>query len=151
MGSAMEQVTAPEDPDELALQAFLANLPEDGAVTGRTLAHGWQAGGGGLQVGQWAIRLLGPTGEGGAPFTAGTIHRPNGDVQPRLELCRVILQNHGIGEDAWTHWSDEAADLAHHGFAATDKFPTVSLGNLTPPEAVRLALGLRDLARMCKQ
>lgn len=143
----------PDDPEEKALAAFLETLPSDRAVTVRTLAHAWQGGGGTLQVGQWAIRLLAAAGDGpnAGTFTAGTLHRPRDpDGTPRLELCRVILHNNGVPEAAWTHWSDEFADLAPRGFDPTAKFPTLPLDDaLTPTDTARLAVGLRDLALLC--
>lgn len=136
---------------EEALLAFLDTLPEAHQVTVRTLAHAWQGGGGVFQVGQWSIRLLVPEHAGQAGFTAGNLHRPRGeDDIPRLELCRIILENHGVDADQWLHWTDEFAELQHHGFDHEDRFPTVPISaDLTDTEAARLALGLRDLARIC--
>lgn len=132
-----------------ALQALLAPLDPPVAVRLRTLANAWQAGGGALLVGRVAIRLLAP-GSDGRPFTAGTIHPGHDAVAPRLELARVLLQNHGVGEQAWSDWCDERPELRSLGFSRTVKFPAVTLDAIPDAVLARLALGLRDLARMVR-
>jgi hypothetical protein len=133
-----------ETEDQLA--GFLTSLPEAEAITARTLAHAWASGGGRLQVGRLSVRLT----SGDPGFTAGTLYAPHGaHVAPRLELCRVVLESRGVPHDAWVHWSDEFADLAHHGFDPAERFPALVLrSDVSPPEVARLAMGLRDLARM---
>lgn len=127
------------------LGSFVAALPEAQATTLRTLAHAWEGGGGRLAVGTVAIRLqFGPEE---TPHTAGTLFAKD----TRLELARIILEHHGLDADAWTHWSDEFADLAHHGFDASSKFPTLPLQHITATELARLVTGLRDLATMVGQ
>lgn len=134
---------------EKALAEFLAALPEASALTVRTLAHAWAGGGGELQVGHLAIRLLGGRA---AAFTAGTVHAPRGgQTAPVLELCRVLLESHGVPHDAWVHWSDGLAELQHHGFDPAARFPTLPLSpKVTAAEVARLATGLRDLAQMAE-
>lgn len=129
---------------EAALAAFLENMPEDAVLPARTLAHAWVSGGGGLSVGTAAVRLV----AGEPRFTAGTLHAPRAGRPPRLELCRVILEKHGVPEAAWSHWSDDFVDLAPLGFDRNARFPRLELGGLGTPETARLATGLRDLARM---
>lgn len=145
----MTATTTLSDATEEALAAFLDALPDDTAVTARTLAHAWAGGDGALQVGKVAVRMT-QTGHDGRPFTAATLHAPRGEESyPRLELCRAILESHGVPHDDWVHWSDEFADLAHHGFDPAAKFPSLLLvPEVTPAEVARLATGLRDLARM---
>lgn len=129
-------LTAATDP----LTAFLQQHPD--ATTIRTLAHAWESGGGRLAVGTVAIRLqFGPED---APHTAATLHATGN----RLEMARIILEHHGLDAAGWIHWSDAFADLAHHGFDATAKFPTLSLESITATELARLVTGLRDLAKM---
>ncbi len=125
---------------EEELAGFVDGLP--GGVNVRSLAHAWMSGGGDATVGKLTIRLL---GKGDAPFTAGTIHAPRGDSEhASLELSRVLLEQHGVD---WLHWSDEFADLAHHGFDPSARFPRVVLDDrITPAEMARLVVGLRDLA-----
>jgi len=126
------------------LTAFVDALPEDTGINARSVVHAWMSGGGDAQVGRLTIRLLSGRDP---PFTAGTIHAPRGDaVHPRLELSRVLLEQHGVD---WLHWSDEFADLKHHGFDAGAKFPTVTFDErLTAAEVARLVTGVRDLAKM---
>jgi hypothetical protein len=133
-----------ETEDQLA--EFLTGLPEAEAITARTLAHAWASGDGRLQVGRLSVRLI----AGDPPFTAGTLYAPHGDhATPRLELCRVVLESRGVPHDDWVHWSDEFADLAHHGFDPATRFPSLVLrSDVSAPEVARLAMGLRDLARM---
>lgn len=128
--------------DELA--GFVDALPGGSGVNVRSVVHAWMSGGGSAQVGKITIRLL---SGGDAPFTAGTIHAPRGEsAHPALELSRVLLEQHGVD---WLHWSDEFADLAHHGFDAAAKFPTVAFDErLTASEVARLVSGVRDLAKM---
>ncbi len=128
-----------------AMPGFLAAFPEPLDVTARTLANAWSGGGGRLAVGSIATRLI----AGDPSFTAGTIVAPKGDAPGHLEFSRVILERHGVGSDAWVHWSDEFADLAHHGFDQGAKYPRIPITNeLSPAELVRLVQGLRDLATM---
>lgn len=132
-----------------ALAAFLEAMPEAAAVQARSLAHAWLGGGAELAVGQHAVRLT--AGQDPERFTAATLHGPRGDAPARLELCRVILEKHGVDGDAFMHWSDEFADLAHHGFDPAQKYPEVPLGpGLTDAELARLVTGLRDLAQMVR-
>lgn len=131
-------LAAPET--EAALTTFLETVPSPDALPLRTLAHAWTGGGGALAVGKVAVRLL---GDG---FTAGTLHARDGPA--RLELCRVLLEKHGVDADQWTHWSDEFADLAHHGFDHRAKYPSLPIAHLSPAELARLVSGLRDLASM---
>lgn len=134
-----------QDGAEEALQAFLAAQQDPAAVRLRTLAHAWTGGGGSLQVGRHAVRLIGRDAAG-RDFTAGTLHA----APPRLELARVLLGTHGVAADAWLHWSDELVDLRRHGFDAGAKFPSVALDTVTDVEIARLAIGLRDLARLVR-
>lgn len=143
MAAAMPESTLQ---DEAALQGFLADVAGPEGVAIRTLAHAWQGGGGGIQVGTVAVRLT--AGKPDGPFTAATLHAPRGGQGARLELCRVLLERHGVRPDAWVHWSDEFADLAHHGFDAAAKYPTLPLAPLSATELARLVTGLRDLARL---
>ena len=126
---------------EAELATFLEPLG-DGALPARSLVHAWQSGGGDVQIGSVATRLVGH--HDGGTFTAATLHARDAS----LELCRVILERHGIAAAAWTHWSDEFADLAHHGFDARAKYPSIPLAPLTEAELARLVTGLRDLARL---
>ncbi len=126
---------------EEALEEFSASLGAAG-VNVRSIAHAWQSGGGRLAVGKLTIRLLG----GDPAFTAGTIHAPRGDGHPDLELSRVLLEQHGVD---WTHWSDEFADLGHHGFDQSARFPRIAFDDaVSPGEIARLVTGVRDLAVM---
>lgn len=131
-------------PQPAPLAAFLGALPEPLRLAARTLAHAWEGGGGQLQVGQHVARLTGP---GDVPFTAAALHAA-GRGPARLEFCRVILQSHGLPGAAWTHWSDDLADLQPLGFDPAAKFPALPLERLGPAELARLAVALRDLARM---
>lgn len=141
----MTTMTSGED----ALAAFLADLPDDDALQARTLAHAWTSGGGDLAIGKVAVRLT--ASPDGTPFTAGTIHAPRGETPARLELSRVLLEKHSVDADGFTHWSDEFADLAHHGFDPSQKFPALHLGeHVSPTELARLVTGLRDLAKMAQ-
>lgn len=128
--------------DDLA--TFVDALPGDSGVNVRSVVHAWMSGGGGAHVGKITIRLL---SAGDTPFTAGTIHSPRGEEPyPSLELSRVLLEQHGVD---WLHWSDEFADLRHHGFDAAAKFPAVAFDDqLTSGEMARLVSGIRDLAKM---
>jgi hypothetical protein len=145
----MASVTAEVLADaETALQAFLEPQPEHDGLGLRTLAHAWTSGGGQLQVGSLTVRLLANAGT--ENYTAGTLHPARGEKPARLELCRVLLEKHGVGEDRWTYWCDEFADLKAHGFQPTAKFPAADIAQLTPTELVRLVMGLRDLARMAQ-
>ncbi|HET6399070.1 MAG TPA: hypothetical protein VFH47_05910 [Candidatus Thermoplasmatota archaeon] len=134
---------------EAALMTYLSQLlPEDG-VRARTLAHAWAAAGGTIHVGRHAIRLLGQAG--GHTFTAATLHASAGPHgQPCLELCRVILEKHGVDADKWQEWADERPELRLHGFHDHAKYPVVRLGQLDDAALARLALGLRDLALWTK-
>jgi hypothetical protein len=130
---------------EAALQGFLSTLLPEDAVRARTLAHAWGAAGGELHVGRHAVRLMGR--HGGNTFTAGTLHAKVGpDASPALELCRVILEKHGVDADRWTEWSDERPELRTRGFVPDAKYPVVRLQHLDDAALARLALGLRDLA-----
>ncbi len=130
-------------PQEDALATFIAGF-DDCAVTARTLAHAWTGGSGDLVVGSRATRLV----VGNPQFTAGTIYAPSGGPG-RLELSRVLMERHGLGNDQWTHWSDEFADLGHLGFDQGAKYPSLPITpDITPAELVRLVQGLRDLAKM---
>lgn len=141
--------TAPstlEDP--ATLQGFLDRLPHDARLPARTVVHAWMHAGGQVRIGRVAVRLLGQDA-GATPFTAGTVHAPTDGRAPFLELCRVILQGHGVGEAEFTHWADELAHLQHLGFEPTAKFPAVPLdGRLVAADMASLAGALRDLARM---
>ena len=132
---------------EAALQAFLATLPGDEAVAGRTLAHAWAAVGGTLQAGKLTVRLLAQA-PNGRPYTAATLHAPTPAGPSRLEVARVLLITHGLAPADWTMWCDERAELAAHGFDRSAKYPTLALSGLPAPVVARLALGLRDLCRL---
>ncbi len=128
---------------EAALADFLASQPADAGLQMRSLTHAWTLGGGTFTVGKLAIRLLDKAGA----FTAGTLYAERGGHPARLELGRVLLEKHGVTAERWTNWTDEFADLAHHGFEAGSKYPTLPLGpKLTPGELARLVSGMRDLA-----
>lgn len=132
-----------ESPATSGLDAFAAGSGPAAAARVRSLVHGWQAGGGTFSAGRHAVRLLvqRPTG---LPFTAATIHaRPI-----HLELARPILAANGVSEAAWRVWADERPELVPHGFEATQRFPTVPLAPLGDVALLRLAEGLRDLARL---
>lgn len=129
-----------------ALGAFLDPLPEQEGTTLRSLARAWEGGGGRLAVGTVATRLqFGPEE---AAHTGATLFIGRDGAGARLELARIILEHHGLDADGWTHWSDEFADLAHHGFDATAKYPTLPLQHVTATELARLVTGLRDLAKL---
>jgi len=131
---------------EARLQAFLERLPEGSRLPARTVAHAWAHGGGRLRTGRVAVRL---TGGEALAFTAATIHAPSRQERPYLEVCRVILQNHGVAPAGFRHWADELADLQELGFDPQAKFPTVPLDDaLDPPRLARLAGAVRDLAAM---
>ncbi len=130
-------------PAETALRGFLQGLEPPVALPVRTIAHGWQGGGGNLAVGRLAIRLVAVDAKG-RPFTAGTLHA---GTTPRLELARVLLEAHGITPASWTAWCDERPELPMAGFDQNAKFPRVQLDALPEAALVRLALGARDLAR----
>lgn len=125
----------------------------------RSLAHAWQAAGGSLQVGRVSVRLS-ATGRDGRSFTAGTLHGSRLDraaprpedlrLGPALELSRVLLHNHGLGETDWQAWCDELADLQLHGFDVASKYPTIPLDRLPGPAVARLAQALRDLGRLAQ-
>jgi hypothetical protein len=146
--------------DEAALQAFLSALPAAHAVPVRTLAHSWQAAGGTLQVGRVTIRLC-ATGRDGRPFTAATLHASLGGDRPAarsadlrtgpgLEVARVLLANHGLGEADWRSWCDDLADLQLIGFDAAAKYPSIALDVLPEAAVARLAQSLRDLGRLAQ-
>ncbi len=142
----MTPSTVTTEDAEAALTAFVSKLPDPVGLQIRTLAHAWTLGGGAFTVGKVSIRLTG--GEG---FTAGTLHSAQNAQPARFELCRVILEKHGVSHEQWTYWADEFADLAHHGWQATAKYPVLPLGDhVTPGELARLVSGLRDLALMVK-
>jgi hypothetical protein len=132
------------------LQAFLAECPPEAALRLRTLAHAWEGGGGQLHVGRLAVRLLASDGRGHS-FTAATLHRRHGEHGAALELGRVLLQAHGLAGQAWTAWCDELADLRAYGFDPDAKFPVVRVTELPDASLARLALGVRDLARLVAQ
>jgi len=141
----MPETIQAKDP---GLQEFLASLPPQDALRIRTLAHAWEGGGGRLFVGRFAIRLLAADGAGRG-FTAGNLHRAHGDPpRPTLELGRILLQLHGVSPSAWTEWCDERPDLPAAGFDPQAKFPVVRLDGITDATLARLAVGLRDLARL---
>ena len=144
--------------DESALQAFLSALPAGSAVAVRSLAHSWQAAGGALQVGRVTVRLV-ATGRDGRPFTAATLHAALGGDRPArgatdlragpgLEVARVLLANHGLGEADWRGWCDDLADLQLAGFDAAAKYPVVALDRLPEATVARLAQAVRDLGRL---
>ena len=135
----MTATTETQDP----LPAFLEGLPGGADVPARSLVHAWQSGGGGTQVGQVAIRLTAQD-PAGATFTAATLYAQD----PRLELCRVILEHHDIGPDSWLAWSDELADLTPLGFDGAAKYPSIRLERLSATHLARLVTGMRDLARL---
>lgn len=138
----------PQASDESALQAFLATLPAEEAVSIRTLAHAWAAAGGTHQAGRLTVRLLASPPSGRA-FTAATLHGPASGT-PRLEVARVLLVTHGVAAGDWTAWCDERPELAAHGFDPAAKYPSLPLANLPPAAVARLALGLRDLCRLAQ-
>ena len=140
-----QTVQAPADAE---LQAFLANCPAEAALRLRTLAHAWQGGGGRLFVGRLAIRCL-AADAAGRGFTAATLHTAHGEPPgPTLELGRVLLQVHGVAAADWTAWCDERPDLSALGFDGEAKFPVVRLDAIPDATLARLALGVRDLARL---
>jgi hypothetical protein len=129
---------------EAALAAWLERLPGRTGVTVRTLVHAWASGGGSVQVGAVAIRLLARDAT-----TAAVVRAPRGDAAPVLEFARVLLESHGVPHEAWVHWSDGFAALAHHGLDPAAKFPKLGLdADVSDAEVARLAAGLRDLAVM---
>jgi hypothetical protein len=131
---------------ESDLQAFLARLEPATAVRVRTLAHAWTIAGGTLAVGRLSLRLTAGA-DPAHPYTAGTLHAHGATAT--LELSRVLLHAHGVTPEAWLAWCDERPELRAHGFVAQAKFPAVRLDALPDAALVRLALGLRDLARLC--
>ncbi len=140
---AMTPTTVTTEDAEAALAAFVAPLADTGLQI-RTLAHAWTLGDASFTVGKVAVRLCGKSG-----FTAGTLYAARGEQPARLELARIILEKHGVSHEQWTHWADEFADLSHHGFDASAKYPILALGDhITPAELARLVSGLRDLARI---
>src|SRR5207237_379642 len=104
---AMLESDLPREAGESALREFLQSLDAPTALPVRTVAHAWQGGGGHLAVGRLAIRLVAVDAKG-RPFTAGTLHAGAG---PRLELARVLLDAHGVSQDAWLAWCDERPEL----------------------------------------
>lgn len=146
--------------DEAALQAFLSSLPTGQAVPLRSLAHAWQTAGGLLQVGRMTIRLV-VNGRDGRPFTAATLHANLGGERPPsrgaelrngpgLEIGRVLLANHGLGEADWRGWCDDLADLELVGFDVAAKYPCVPLERLPEAHVARLAQAVRDLGRLAQ-
>lgn len=130
--------------DEEALQAWLAAFEPAVAIQVRSLAHAWAGGGGRLEIGKLAVRLLPPSPD--AAYTVGFLHAATARGPSRLELCRVLVARH-TGDDAWVHWSDELVDLAAHSFDPAAKYPEIPLAEPLPPAALaRLVVGLRDLA-----
>lgn len=122
----------------VAEQDFIASLPEAHQTTVKTLIGGWTAGGGDIDVGKVSLRLRAKYGT--QHITAGTIT----NKEPhQLELCRVVLENHGMTNDEWIHWSDDLADIPE--FDASAKYPVIPL-NQPLPEVLRIAQDLRDLA-----
>ena len=145
--------------DEAALQAFVASLPPVHAVPVRTLAHAWQAAGGAMQVGRVTVRLC-TTGRDGRPFTAATLHSANPErpatrvadarTGPTLELARVLLSNHGVGEADWRSWCDDLAPLQLPRFDQGAKYPSIPLEGLPDACVAQLAQALRDLCRLAQ-
>jgi hypothetical protein len=125
--------------DEEAFQRHVAALGARGLAV-RSVGHAWTSGGGTLSVGKVAVRLVAV--RGGRTFTAATIRSDQGVV----EVAKPIIQAQGVGHDAWTHWSDELADLRAFGFDAAAKYPTVRLDGIGDAGLARLVLGVRDLA-----
>ena len=156
----MSPATMLDGADEAALQAFLSALPAPQALPVRTLAHSWKAAGGQLQVGRVTVRLV-VAGRDGRPFTAATLHANLGGERPAakqaelrngpaLEIGRVLLANHGLGEADWRGWCDDLADLELAGFDATAKYPCVALEPLPEVTVARLAQAVRDLGRLAQ-
>ncbi len=136
-------MTVTQTTHEEELVGFIETLPAPSQVNVRSMVHAWQSGGGSIAVGKLTVRLL----AGDPSFTAGTIHAPRGETTDAdLEISRVLLEQHGVD---WVHWSDEFADLAHHGFNQAARFPTIQFdAAVSPGEVARLVTGLRDLAAM---
>lgn len=134
------------DPDvEQRLQSFLAAaaLPrKHHARSLEILAHAWSTVGGGLQVGDRSVRLL---GRSRPARTAATLHVDLHGEGPVLEVARVALEQLGMTAAAWAAWCDERPELVEHGFDRTAKYPQVRLTGLGDKAVLRLALGLRDL------
>lgn len=131
--------------EETALQAFLEGLNGPEQVVARSLAHAWTSGGGTVRPGKVATRLIAKR-EG--PFTGGSIIAATAARPARLEIARAIMEHHGLGADAWAHWSDELADLQSRGFDPTSKYPTIALANVDDRMLARLVTSMRDLARL---
>ncbi|MHB8633162.1 MAG: hypothetical protein ACYDBQ_04215 [Thermoplasmatota archaeon] len=124
------------------LAGFLAGVAAHERPAMRSLALAWQAAGGQIHLGRHVVRLL--ANHAGRLFTAGTLH-----AQPaRLELAHALLATHGLDAPRWQAWNDERPELATHGFDAAAKFPSVELARLPEGARMRLALGLRDLAKL---
>ena len=93
-------------------------------------------------MGRVAIRLVAPAGK--TTYTAATIRSDRGE----LEIARVLVEGHGVSEEAWMHWSDDLAELRPHGFDALAKYSTLRITNLGDMNLARLVGGIRDLARL---
>lgn len=151
--------TSSDSGDETALRSFLSTLPEPSGLPVRTLAHAWQAAGGGVQVGRVAVRL-GVRGVDGRSFTAATLQAPGAErsgLRPgmarngaALEVARVLLSNHGVSAADWRAWCDNLADLELRGFETEAKYPAIELDHLPETDVARLAQSLRDLARLAQ-
>lgn len=151
--------TSSDPSDENALRSFLANLPETSGLPVRTLAHAWQAAGGGMQVGRVTVRL-GVRAVDGRSFTAATLHAPGAERSgiraglarsgAAFEVARVLLTNHGVSPADWRAWCDNLADLELRGFEADAKYPAIELDDLPETDVARLAQAVRDLARLAQ-
>ena len=142
MSPAARMVQTPLAPDA---QQFYANATPDGAPRLRTLANSWSAGGGDLQVGKSTIRLM--AGQRARPFTAITLYAEQGGT-PLVEMCRPLLRAHGLSDDAWDAWCDERPELENLGFDRRASYPWIRLKDIRDPDLLRLAEGMRDIARL---
>ncbi len=125
--------------DDDALQKALAQLDEQPRLAARTIANAWESAGGTVKPGKVAVRLIGHQGD--SPFTAATLFCSDA----RLELCRVIMEHHGLPPEAFQHWADEILDIAI-GFDPSAKYPSLPL-DLDPARLVRVVNSIRDLAQ----
>ncbi len=149
MPPTMTQGTAATNAPDPGLESFLEGLPDHRRTTFRTLALAWVGSGQSIRPGTRVVRLTCTPNGSEVAYTVATLYAPSQqDLGARLELGRALLRNHGMEDDAWTHWSDELVDFP--AFDATTKFPTISLDAVDAGRLARLVTALRDLALLAQ-